>query len=815
MAEKSKIQSDILNFLPIKSIKDSEITYITNAKARIIRVGSINLAYLSIEEQNFKINQLANVFRGISNDFSIVKLERPVDLQDNIDKQDKLRKVQSKKLKNKEINDFFYSVRQEQVNIEKRLLKTLHEDNPMLVNDFFIIIYGKNSDDLKYEYENAIVKLNHVKLMPRKLDDNQIKTFLYNFYNPLKRVGRDHFKDIEDYKSEIMPEKMNFSSRKIVTDSMETSIWGVYEYPINVAGGWLSHMMTSSNTTCVVNVKNVSTATAKKIMDKAITEIKTQMYNKSTATQSESQKVQLETFYSIVRDLERGNESLKLINIMVMNYGKDEQELREVRRKTKTTFRQNSFKIDELPFRQQQGLIAMIPTPRDEIIDMNGRDIPSTTMGAAFPFVFQNLDDKDGFLLGYNNSNLIFWDPKVRDPSRTNSNVMVIGKSGSGKSHFTKKMFLKMILEDIKIYIVDPEGEYSKMSEKLGGQKIDVGAGFKSRINPFHIFAEMEEDEATEKDEQAMKENFKSAFSTQIQFLEQFFKNLVPDLTDKEISRLSKLLIETYKKKGILEDTNFKLLKKEEYPIMDDLSNLIEEKIKDFAILVKEDKSRSIDLADEINDLRNLKVYVERMASGGSLASLWNGSTTIETSGSDFIHFDFKRMNTSKNERVMNAQMMLVLRFLESEVSKNRQRNLVRKENRHVAIAVDEAHLFIDERSPAALFFMFQMIKRIRKYNGIFVVITQNVNDFVGSESIKKYTTAIVNGCQYSFIFGLNPADLQALMDLYSSVGGFSEEEKQFIGNAGIGQCLFIVAPGQRITMERILITKDEEKAFV
>ena len=77
------------------------------------------------------------------------------------------------------------------------------------------------------------------------------------------------------------------------------------------------------------------------------------------------------------------------------------------------------------------------------------------------------------------------------------------------------------------------------------------------------------------------------------------------------------------------------------------------------------------------------------------------------------------------------------------------------------------------------------MVKRIRKYNGIFVVITQNVNDFVGSANIKKYTTAIVNGCQYSFVFGLNPADLQSLMDLYASVGGFSEEERLFIGNAG------------------------------
>ena len=51
-------------------------------------------------------------------------------------------------------------------------------------------------------------------------------------------------------------------------------------------------------------------------------------------------------------------------------------------------------------------------------------------------------------------------------------------------------------------------------------------------------------------------------------------------------------------------------------------------------------------------------------------------------------------------------------------------------------------------------------------------------------------------------------------MELYASVGGFSQEERSFIGNAGIGQCLFVVSPGQRITMEKITISKDEEKAF-
>jgi type IV secretory pathway VirB4 component len=296
--------------------------------------------------------------------------------------------------------------------------------------------------------------------------------------------------------------------------------------------------------------------------------------------------------------------------------------------------------------------------------------------------------------------------------------------------------------------------------------------------------------------------------------MEQFFQNLIPDLTNKELARLSKILTEAYERKGIKKTDNFELLKAEDFPIMDDAMAIVKEKIEAITKLIIKDSHRSIDLGDELSDLRNVEVYLDRLCGEGSLSTLWNGPTTIDTSSSDLILFDFRKMTSSKNDMVMNSQMMLILRFLENEVSKNRERNIAKHENNHVAIVVDEAHVFIDERSPAALFFMHQMIKRIRKYNGIFVVITQNVNDFVGSPSIKKYTTAIINGCQYSFIFGLNPADLQALMDLYASVGGFSEEEREFIANAGIGQCLFVVAPGQRLTMDKIVVSKEEEIVF-
>ena len=805
---------NILDFLPVKKIEDGVVTYVTNKISKVIKIGCLNLAYLSIEDQKSKIRQMTNAFNLIKGDCSIIKLERPLDLTNAIEKQERLYVLQDEKYSNHDMSEDGYNNRKHQVDMEWRTMKAYQEEYPVMVKEFYLVIYGTNLEDLNFVYNSVFEKLEINKLEPKRCDDNEIKALFHYVFNPYSNKKPSDFEGVEDYKTEIMPEELEFFGTKIKTDSMHASIYSTYEYPSDVPGAWLAMVVANSDTTVVVNARNVDTSIAKTLMDKAIREIRTQMLEHGKVSESMSKQTQLESFYQVLSDIERGNETLKLINIYTMNYGKTDKELRNNNRKVVASLKQQRFKIDKLPLRQMQGLISMLPTPRDDLLMDNGRDIPCSTLGAGFPFIFQGLNDEDGFWLGYNGAGLIFFDPKVRSTSRTNSNIMIIGKSGSGKSHFTKKMLLKLILEDVKTYIVDPEGEYDYMTKKLGGQIIDVGSGNNSRINPFHIFGAMQESDDEEITNQQREEGFRSIFSNQIQFLEQFFQNLIPDLTNKELARLSKILTEAYERKGIKKTQNFELLKAEDYPIMDDAMAIVKEKIAEITKIIIKDAHRSIDLGDELNDLRNVEVYLDRLSGEGSLSTLWNGPTTIDTGSSDLILFDFRKMSSSKNDMVMNSQMMLVLRFLENEVSKNRERNIARNENKHVAIVVDEAHVFIDERSPAALFFMHQMVKRIRKYNGIFVVITQNVNDFVGSANIKKYTTSIINGCQYSFIFGLNPADLQALMDLYASVGGFSDEEREFIANAGIGQCLFVVAPGQRLTMDKIVVSKEEEKVF-
>jgi len=814
--EAARKGGDILDFLPVRSIENGLITFVNGKYGKVIKVGSLNISYLSHDEQYSKMRQLASVFNSVSTDCTILKLERKLDLTNSLDKQVGMFELLEEKYNNNEMTEAGYEQRKNQIQYEYDTINAYNTDYPVMIKTFYIILYHSSKETVLGATEDAFEKLAITKLEPKICNDAEIKTMYYYFYNPKGRRKESFFMHPEvDYKKEIMPNTLEFFASRIKTDTVHETVFSTYDYPGEVTGAWLTPLMSMPNTTCVMNIRNVEQSTAKALMDKAIREVNTQILERGKMSENMAKRAQLDSFMEVLRDIERGNEYLKLIGIYVMTYADNEKELRTTNRKVLNQFKQHRFKVDKLLMRQMTGLISMLPSPRDDIILANGRDIPSSTLGASFPFMFQDLKDKDGFLLGYNESSLIFFDPKTRSPSRTNSNMMIIGKSGSGKSHFTKKMLLKMILEGVKTFIVDPEGEYDIMTQRLGGQIIDVGSGNNSRINPFHIFGVMQEesgDKVLTKEE--MKDGYRAIFSSHIQFLEQFMQNLIPDMTNREVSRLSRIFNEAYDKKKISKYEDFTQYKPEDFPIMDDVMAIVRKKIKELTDIIVKDSNRAVEVSSELNDLRNIEVYMDRLCGEGSLANLWNGATTIDTKNSDLILFDFRKMTNSKNDQVMNAQMMLVLRFLENEVSKNREHNLAKGDNRHVAIVVDEAHVFIDEKSPAALLFMHNMIKRIRKYNGIFVVITQNVNDFVGAVNIKKYTTAIINGCQYSFIFGLNPADLQSLIDLYASVGGFSEQEKDFIANAGIGQCLFVVAPGQRITMHKILVSEKEERAF-
>ena len=119
--------------------------------------------------------------------------------------------------------------------------------------------------------------------------------------------------------------------------------------------------------------------------------------------------------------------------------------------------------------------------------------------------------------------------------------------------------------------------------------------------------------------------------------------------------------------------------------------------------------------------------------------------------------------------------------------------------------------MFIDEKFPIALDFMHQLAKRIRKYDGMQIIITQNIKDFVGTEAIARKSEAIINACQYSFIFPLAPNDMHDLVKLYAKAGAINASEQEEIVNNGRGRAFVVTSPTERTCVDVIASPEIQE----
>lgn len=147
-------------------------------------------------------------------------------------------------------------------------------------------------------------------------------------------------------------------------------------------------------------------------------------------------------------------------------------------------------------------------------------------------------------------------------------------------------------------------------------------------------------------------------------------------------------------------------------------------------------------MAEENDDYNRscLKVidnYISKFVAGGRNSNLWNGHTSFSPK-EQFVSFDFQRLLANKNDTTANAQMLLVLKWVENEVMKNRDKNMRSGKKRRIVVAIDEAHLFIDEKYPIAMDFMYQLAKRIRKYDGMLIIIlSEHIQHLHGRRKIE------------------------------------------------------------------------------
>lgn len=761
-----KDKENVNALLAVKAIKDNGIIVYSNQYGRVVKVGQKNFGIEDVVQQNIDINYFANALKLLDGTQSadIVKIDRPVKLDEfSSDLFEKLAGLKDS-LESEEVRNIKTDILRERIDrIDK-----LNNVRKKYLSDYYIVVYGRNELDIDNLAVNIASEINKCGLNTKILNKKDTAVFLK--YSFSRNFDEREIKDVkdDDLIDWIKPKEIEFKSNKYIIDKTEASVFCIADYPLRVKNAWGADLFNIPNTKVVMHVKPVDKFKAIKRIDKCIGDMETREIMSEKASETNSAETHRESMHTLLDSLQTENEALLDVTLTVTayNYLKDANYKKSVRRAMLT----GNFKPSTLYGLQLEGFKSANISPITTLKNYE-RGINSSSLAASFPFVRTFVMDKGGIMLGENKTNhypFIFnlW---KRGNLYQNSNGMIIGKSGSGKSFFLKNLILNEWANGTRVITLDPEAEYLALTRNLNGNIIDVGNAKEGRINPFHIYKILTE-EGTPADPVV-------TFNTHLKMLESFFKIVLVGASTDVIELINNLAVETYERKGITEITDCTELKAEDFPLFTDLLETLQSK----------DKSDYDSLT--LRDMRSAELYLQKFVHG-RYSDIWNAPSTLETNA-NLIDFNFQSLFANKNNVVANAQMLLVFRFIEQEVINAREVNKNGK-NLRTMIVCDEAHLFIDAKFPIALDFFYSMSKRIRKYNGSFIPATQNIADWNANEELRGKTSAIIKNSQYTFIFKLTAPDMKDVLDVYKAGDSFNEEEQRMIISAVTGQMFFI-----------------------
>ena len=801
----------VRDITPFTGVNGNFIEYDSQYYGIAVNIPDIEFKFYSLHRQNQIIDQIyGSVLRTISGTetAALVKIDRPLLYDEYLKSEDKKIAELKEAFINDLINEEELTTRVGVIQDRKEQIRFINNKEKVYAPFYYLVFFHKDKEMLKSQAENMVNTMSMAGMDCSILSEKELVVFLKYNYTAVFDEREIHSLTKDQYMDWILPKEIKMTARTVQYDNIVTHNFRVTDYPTTVANAWGCNMFNRPDTKVVMKMQMVDRYKGIKQIDRAIDELREQANSTGKTSRIMELQTHVDTLTEVLATLQSDNETLLDINVYVTGYDYElsEEMMTQGGKKNRSSTSITSMKkqirrgLSEEGFRsndnymQQFDAYASTQISGYDAFRRSSRGIHSTSVAAAFPFVNKNLCDPGGVCIGTNRGRPVFVDFFTRDKERVNSNMVIIGKSGSGKSYATKTILSHLAADNSKVFILDPENEYFGLAKNMNGKVIDVGSATQGRLNPFHIITSLADDEDDE------NEVVKTSFSTHLQFLEEFYRQILTGIDSDALEYLNNITVRMYEAKGIDADTDLGKLTAEDYPIFDDLYDKI---LNDYQMA-------SSDYGKE--NLRVLLNYISKFATGGRNAMLWNGPSSISTE-ENFIVFNFQSLLANKNNTIANAQMLLVLKWLDNEVIKNRDYNMKFGASRKIIVVIDEAHVFIDSKFPIALDFMYQLAKRIRKYSGMQIIITQNIADFVGTEELVRKSSAIINACQYSFIFSLSPNDMHDLCKLYEKAGEINESEQEEIVNNGRGKAFVITSPASRTGVE-IVASKDMEQMF-
>ncbi len=587
-----------------------------------------------------------------------------------------------------------------------------------------------------------------------------------------------------DIKAQIAPKGLEFKPSSFIISDKYATILTAISYPRYINPGYLSSLTSMSGIKVVIKHIPLPFSSISKMLNKEIADLKQRYQEEHDRTLQERIRQDYESLEQFIQQLAASQSKIYDFQMHIMITANSEEELNSKKFQVKNYLEAMEIRALPLRFEQEKVLKSILPIyEKQDIEDRIGTPIPSPTLAAMYPFIFDSIKDPGlSTLLGVDFSggvilfNQFLYQIK-KEHNRNNANMIILGTSGSGKSTAAKILLRTHIRNNCQLVLIDPEGELEEMTKRFGGDFIDLGKGGEfGMINPLEVVIDADEDEI----ENGLGY---TVLTRTLQSVKAFMKYYDPSIEEDVLNMFSEVLQETYRRFGISFEADFTKFTSRDYPTFKDVYATIRGRLTSMT-----EKTQERDVMERL-ELKIRPIVKE-------LKYYFDGHTTI-TSSSDFITFNIREIMNA-DENIRNALFFNILKYAWG---------LTLNKNVNTILQVDEAHVLLSGNNTLGADFLAQIQRRSRKYNTGTIIITQQPSDFCDPHVITQ-GKAIFDNASYYLVMGLKK---QAVEDLAKLVD-LNDNEKENIKGFSQGEALLVC--GSRRMRINIIATEQELDSF-
>ena len=571
--------------------------------------------------------------------------------------------------------------------------------------------------------------------------------------------------DTKNFFDRIAPGIIRFYTDHYICGNSFFCVWAVTEYPPSTEEtAILAHLADRNGVTLRIYNRLVTSMEQRKIVQQAMRK-NHMMTTVNDVNESIKAQDNINDVVELISELRRNKEPLLHTAVFIELKASSEDKLKELQADIQMELTRSKISVDRLLLRQKEGFLSVHPAGNNVFASQFERVLPASSVADLYPLNYSGKTDEKGIYIGrdkFGTNILVDFDKRTED--KTNSNILILGNSGQGKSYLMKLLLCNQRESGKSILCLDPEHEYEDLCNNLGGTYIDMMSG-EFMINPLEPkeWSENSRFGNQEKETDDSPETFRKVtrLSQHISYLKDFFR-AYKDFTDAEIDTIEIMLMKLYARFGIDDLTDLDKLESCDYPVMSDLYELVEKEFMAF------DNAKKHLYTEEI--LQNICLGLHSMCKGAE-SKYFNGRTNIKDG--EFICFGVKGLMDT-NKRLKDTLLFNILSYMSDQ--------LLCKGN--TVAAVDELYLFLTNMT--AIEYIRNGMKRVRKKESSFILASQNIEDFLLPE-IKEFTKPLFSIPAHHFLF--NPGNISptAFIDTLQ----LEESEYSLIKYPERGTCLY------------------------